>query len=137
MSEPFVAGRLTWIRPAFPRWLWSGGSLIYDTALGSGEVMARLSQAIDPTGLASLLSPGQLRGWVRGRTFHATTNVLLIHNSFNSVLDGEVDDAFSGSRLKGTFRMQTGVIGFLIFWLGITSLFGVFLILTVLIDPQD
>jgi hypothetical protein len=135
--EPFVPGRRTWTHPHLPSWFWSGGVVTYDTPLSSSEVTARLGQAIRPEGLFdSLAAPGKLRGWIQGPRFRVTTHLFLLSNSFNSILDGQIDDVLGGSRLTGKFRLRGFVFGFMIFWLALATVIGLVITVSVLVDPQ-
>src|SRR5437660_26372 len=135
--EQLVPGRRTWVRPPLPRWFWSGGVVTYDTPLSSIEVTARLGQAIRPEGIFdSLAAAGKLRGWIQGPRFRVTTHLFLLSNSFNSILDGQIDDVLGGSRLTGTFRLRGLVLGFMIFWLALATVIGLLITISVLVDPQ-
>jgi hypothetical protein len=110
----------------------------YDIPLLSAEVTGRLREVIRPEGLLdSLAAPGQLRGWIQDRRFRVTTHLFLVSNSFNSILDGQVEDALGGSRLIGAFRMRGYALWFMVFWLIVATMFGLIVTITVLVDPQD
>jgi hypothetical protein len=137
VSQPFQAFRRTWQRPGLPRWLWSGGFVTYDLPFSASEELARVRYSIRPEGLFdSLIAPGQLRGWTEGSRFRLTAHLPLVANSFDSILDGQIDEVTGGSRLVGTFRMRTYAVVFLLIWLILTTVIGLAITIGTLVDPS-
>lgn len=133
---PFEPGQRRWHRPGLPRWLWTGGVVIYDVPISPEELTARIGLGLRPEGfLDSLLAAGQLRGWVAGSRLQVTASLPFVGNAFNSILDGEILSVQSGARFVGVLKMRRAVVLFLLVWFTLATAMGVFITVAVLVDP--
>jgi len=132
------AGRRSWMRAGLPRWLWSGGDVVYDVGEPAESVASRLAHAVRPEALFdSAVAPGQLRGWVHGSRFNVTLHLPLISNSFNSIVDGQILEAPGGCRVTGRLRLRTVVVVFFLVWMTLATLMGAVIVVSTLVSPQS
>jgi len=121
-----------------PRWLWTGGIVEYHLAIPPIVAAERLKAAVKPYGFLRRLSPwpGGLLGQVDGLRFRLTTRIPLVRNSFDSILEGQIDETPSGARLLGTFRMHKFVVPFMVLWFGLAMLISIPATISVLTAPE-
>ena len=137
-TQALVAGRRTWTRARLPRWLWSGGDVVYDVGEPAASVASRLAKAVRSEGLLdSLVAPGQLRGWVQGSRFNVTLHLPLISNSFNSIVDGQIFEAPGGCRVIGRLKLRTMVVVFFLVWMALATLMGAVIMVFTLASPRS
>ncbi|MBV8528493.1 MAG: hypothetical protein JOZ75_09275, partial [Candidatus Dormibacteraeota bacterium] len=134
--QPFRPGQRLWRRPGGVRWLWSGGIVAFDTAATATDLTARIQYAVKPErAFDYLIARGRLSGWVDGGRLQVTTNIPFLFNSFNSVLDAQLQPAPSGTRLVGVLRLRRAMFAFMVGWLAFAAAIGVFVTVTTLVEP--
>jgi len=117
----------SWIRPGLPQWVWTGGTVEYQLSIPPNDAAGRLKAAIKPDSVFRMIWPWPdgLLGRVDGLRFRLTTRIPLVHNSFDSILEGQILDAPGGSTLFGRFRMRKIVLVFMAGWFGFALLLGI------------